>query len=194
MSKFVDLVLNTPGRLAMPIGVYAGLEMTGATVRQAVTDPIAQSEAVLALNEHFHTPLMLTAMDLSAESEAFGCLIRMSDEEIPKVLESGASLYHFGAPMDILTALKQAEGKVILAGNLDPSAVFHAGTPETVYAQVSALAKAVKPYRNFIMSSGCGPATRYPRPQPGSLLPGCQRRLNPGQGEQKPSELDAVLF
>ncbi len=49
MSKLVDLVLNTPGRLAMPIGVYAGLEMTGATVRQAVSDPIAQSEAVLAL-------------------------------------------------------------------------------------------------------------------------------------------------
>ena len=306
MSKFVDLVLNTPGRLAMPIGVYAGLEMTGATVRQAVSDPIAQSEAVLALNEHFHSPLMLTAMDLSAESETFGCEIRMSDEEIPtvigrrvtnaaeiealpnpkagdlrtavhlesarrlvasgkapvlggligpfslagrifgvsealeatiadpdlilsllekvtdflvgytrafreagavgvimaepaagllsprglarfsapfvrrifsevqtedftailhncgaqiahfpRVLESGASLYHFGQPMDILAALQQAEGKVILAGNLDPSAVFHAGTPESVYAATAALAKAVKPYPNFIMSSGC---------------------------------------
>ena len=306
MSKFVDLVLNTPNRLAMPIGVYAGLEMTGATVRQAVSDPSAQSEAVLALNEHFHTSLMLTAMDLSAESETFGCEIRMSDEEIPtvigrrvttaaeiealptpkagdlrtavhletarrlvasgkapvlggligpfslagrifgvsealeatltepdlilsllekvtdflvgytrafretgaigvimaepaagllsprglacfsapfvkrifsevqtddfsgvlhncgakivhfpKILESGASLYHFGAPMDILTALQQTEGQVILAGNLDPSAVFRAGTPETIYAQTSALAKAAKPYRNFILSSGC---------------------------------------
>ena len=49
MSKFVDLVLNYPGRMAMPIGVYAGLEMTGASVRQAVSDPTAQSDAVLAL-------------------------------------------------------------------------------------------------------------------------------------------------
>lgn len=306
MSKLVDLVLNTPGRMALPIGVYAGLEMTGATVRQAVSDPIAQSEAVLALNEHFHTPLMLTAMDLSAESETFGCEIRMADDEIPtvigrrvttaaeiaalpnpkagdlrtavhleaarrlvasgkapvlggligpfslaarifgvsealeatavdpelilsllekvtdflvgytrafreagaigvimaepaagllsprglarfsapfanrifsevqtedfsailhncgakiahfpKVIESGAAVYHFGAPMDILAALQQADRHVILAGNLDPSAVFYAGTPETVYAQTAALAKSVKTYPNFILSSGC---------------------------------------
>jgi uroporphyrinogen decarboxylase len=44
---------------------------------------------------------------------------------------------------------------VILAGNLDPSAVFHAGTPEQVYAQALALAKEVKSYPNFILSSGC---------------------------------------
>lgn len=299
-------VLHYPGRLAVPIGVYAGLDMTGATVRQAVSDPLAQSEAVLALHERFRTPLMLTAMDLSAEAEAFGCAVRMSDEEIPtvvgrlatsaaeiaalpapqpgdgrtavhlesarllaatgkapvlggligpfslagrifgvsetleatlsdpdlvlqllekasaflsaylkafraagaigaimaepaagllsprglarfsapfirrilaesqaddfsvilhncgakiahfpRVLESGASLYHFGAPMDILTALQQAEGRVILAGNLDPSAVFHAGTPQQVYAQTLSLAQAVRPYPNFIISSGC---------------------------------------
>ena len=290
----------------MPIGVYAGLEMTGASVRQAVSDPAAQSEAVLALHEHFHTPLMLTAMDLSAEAETFGCTIRMSDEEIPtvigrlapspeaiaalpapqpgdlrtavhldsarrlaasgkapvlggligpfslagriygvsealeatvsepetvlallekvtdflaayarafrdagaigvimaepaagllsprglarfsapfvrrivettqrddftlmlhncgaklahfpRVLESGAALYHFGAPMDILAALAQADGKAILAGNLDPTAVFHSGTPEGVYADALGLARAAKAYPNFIMSSGC---------------------------------------
>jgi uroporphyrinogen decarboxylase len=306
MSKLIDLVMKTHGRLAMPIGVYAGLEMTGASVRQAVSDPVAQSEAVLALNDRFHTPLMLTAMDLSAEAETFGCVIRMSDEEIPtvigrrvttseqiaalpapqggdlrtavhlesarrlvasgkapvlggmigpfslagrifgvsealettlsdpdlmlgllekvtdflidycrafrdtgaigtimaepaagllsprglacfsapfvkriaetvqtedftillhncgariahfpKVLESGISLYHFGAPMDIASALQQAEGKVILAGNLDPTAVFHQGTPEAVYAQARALMEIARPYRNFILSSGC---------------------------------------
>ena len=74
---------------------------------------------------------------------------------LPKVLESGATLYHFGAPMDILAALQQVDGKAILAGNLDPTATFHQGTPESVYDQASALAKAVKPYANFIMSSGC---------------------------------------
>ena len=306
MSKLVDLVSAYPGRLAMPIGVYAGLEMTGASVRQAVCDPAAQSDAVLALNAHFHTPLMLTAMDLSAEAETFGCAIRMCDDEIPtvigrrvtdaaqiaalpdpqagelrtavhlasarrlvasgkapvlggmigpfslagrifgvsealeatlsdpdgilalldkvtgflveyarafretgaigvimaepaagllsprglarfsapfvrriaeavetedftillhncgariihfpKVLESGVSVCHFGAPMDIQAALQQAGGRVILAGNLDPTAVFHNGTPEGVYAQTRALMEAARPYRNFILSSGC---------------------------------------
>jgi len=306
MSKLIDFVMNFPGRMVMPIGVYAGLEMTGATVRQAVSDPVAQAEAVLALHEHVHSPIMLTAMDLSAEAETFGCNVRMSDEEIPtvvgrratteaeiaalptpqpgdlrtavhleaarllvasgktpvlggligpfslagrifgvsealemtasepepvlalldkvttflidycrafreqgaigaimaepaagllsprglgrfsapfvkriveavetpdftlilhncgakiahlpKVLESGPSLYHFGAPMDLLSALQQVDGKAILAGNLDPTAVFHQGTPETVYAQASALLKATAPYKNYILSSGC---------------------------------------
>jgi hypothetical protein len=50
--------------MPMPIGVYAGLEITGATVRDAVTNASAQADAVLALHERFNTPVMLTAMDL----------------------------------------------------------------------------------------------------------------------------------
>lgn len=306
-TNFANFILNYPGRLAMPIGVYAGLEMTGASVRQAVCDPAAQSRAVLALHERFHTPVMLTAMDLSAEAEAFGCTIRMPEDEIPtvigrlvtdlagaqglavpaagsgrtsvhleacrllaaqsggapvlggligpfslagrlfgvsealeatmsdpdtvlvllekvtrflsdyaaafkragaagvimaepaagllsprglgrfsapfvrriiaevqderftvvlhncgaklahlpKVLESGAEIYHFGAPMDILAALEQVDGRVILCGNLDPSAVFHGGTPEEMHARVGELLAGVGGRRNFVLSSGC---------------------------------------
>lgn len=306
-TKFANYVLNRPGRLAMPIGVYAGLEMTKASVRQAVSDAAAQSEAVLALHEYFQTPVLLTAMDLSAEAETFGCEIRMSDEEIPtvigrlvtnkeqiealpdpqpgdrrtrvhldsaarliaagdeipvlggtigpfslagrlfgvsesleltiddpeamdallekttrfltryilafrqagalgvimaepaagllspralarfsasyikrivddvqgdgfalvyhncgakpphlpKILECGAEIYHFGAPMDILAALQQVDGRVILGGNLDPTAVFHSGTPERVREETETLLKAARPYRNYILSSGC---------------------------------------
>ena len=90
-TQFTDFILNYPGRLAMPIGVYAGLEMTGASVRQAVCDPAAQSQAVLALHRHFQTPVMLTATDLSAEAEAFGCTIRMPEDEIPTVIGRLAS-------------------------------------------------------------------------------------------------------
>jgi uroporphyrinogen decarboxylase len=306
-TKFANYVLSWQGRFAMPIGVYAGLEMTKATVRQAVSDAAVQTEAVLALHEYFKTPVMLTTMDLSAEAETFGCEIRMSDEEIPtvigrrvtttaeiaalpdpqpgdhrtrvhlatarklvaagdgtpvlgevigpfslagrlfgvsetleltiddpdameallekttrfltqyilafrergaqgvimaepaagllspralgrfsaayvkrivdavqgedfvliyhncgakpphlpKILEGGAEIYHFGAPMDIIAALQQVDGRVILAGNLDPTAVFHSGTPEHVQRETEALLKAAKPYRNYIVSSGC---------------------------------------
>lgn len=84
-TSFKQFCLSYPGRLAMPIGVYAGLDLIGATVRQAVTDASAQTEAVLALHDRFATPVMLTAMDLSAEAESFGCVVRMSDEEIPTI-------------------------------------------------------------------------------------------------------------
>ena len=85
-TAFSEFVMNSPQRIAMPIGVYAGLEMTGATVREAVSNPRAQFDAQAALHERFHTPILLTAMDLSAEAETFGCQIRMVEDEIPTVI------------------------------------------------------------------------------------------------------------
>lgn len=291
----------------MPIGVYAGLEITGASVKEAVTNADHQTEAVLALHERFNTQVMLTAMDLSAEAETFGCEIRMLDDEIPtvigrlvttgedidrlidpsvgdkrtsihlqtaqnlvsrangipvlggvigpfslagrlfgvseflelsltdpdlteqllqkatrflikyvqafrdqgvdgvimaepaagllsprglakyssafvkeivvetqtddftillhncgakiahlpKILEACAEIFHFGAPMDMSQAITQVGSEVILAGNLDPTAVFHSGTIAEVETQTSALMSLTSPYKNFIISSGC---------------------------------------
>ncbi len=306
-TRFAQFAMEYPGRLPMPIGVYAGLEITGASVREAVSSAEAQAQAVLALHERFDTPVMLTAMDLSAEAETYGCEVRMSDDEIPtvigrratsldevaalpdprpgdcrtavhlgtvqklvaagggtpvlggmigpfslaarlfgvsealeataagpevveallekvtpfladyaiafreagaagvimaepaagllsprgmarfssayvrriveaaqtedfaivlhncgaklahlsKVLESGAEIYHFGEPMDILAALEKVDGSVILCGNLDPSAVFRYSTAEQVRERTRQLLEAARPYPRFIPSSGC---------------------------------------
>ena len=291
----------------MPIGVYAGLEITGASVKDAVTSAVHQTEAVLALHERFNTQVMLTAMDLSTEAETFGCEIRMLDDEIPtvigrvvtsgeeidrlinptvgdkrtsihlqtaqnlvsrangipvlggvigpfslagrlfgvseilelsltdpdlaerllekatrflieyvqafrdqgvdgvimaepaagllsprglakyssafvkeivdktqtdsftillhncgakiahlpKILDAGAEIFHFGAPMDMSQAITQVGSEVILCGNLDPTAVFHSGTTAEVETQTSALMNLTSPFKNFIISSGC---------------------------------------
>ena len=82
---FNRLVLSSPARLALPIATYPGLTLTGATVRQAVNDPAAQFEAVAALHARYRTPVVLSAMDLSAEAEAFGCALHASENEIPSV-------------------------------------------------------------------------------------------------------------
>jgi uroporphyrinogen decarboxylase len=305
-TRFAQAILSQPGRLAIPIGAYAGLELTGGTVRDIVTDPKAQAAAVLALHERLRSPVLLAAMDLSAEAETFGCEIRMSATEVPtvigrrvtgrsdletlpapkpgdartavhlesarlikkavvspilgcmigpfslagrifgvsealeatasdpdimlallekvvafqigyatafretgisgvlvaepaagllspaglgrfsapfvkriveeaqtrdftvilhncgakfvhlaKILESGAEIYHFGAPMDIVAALERVAGQVILGGNLDPAGVFHGGTPETVRTATLALLEATKDHKNYFISSGC---------------------------------------
>lgn len=70
----------------MPIGVYAGLEITGASVLDAVSNAQVQTEAILALHERFQMEILLTAMDLSVEAEMFGCQIRMDEDEIPTVI------------------------------------------------------------------------------------------------------------
>lgn len=85
-SKIRSLVMNSPSRIPMLIGVYAGLEITGASVKDVVCDSAKQVDAILALHERFQTQLLLTAMDLSVEAEAFGCQIKMSDGEIPTVI------------------------------------------------------------------------------------------------------------
>ena len=312
-TRFSRFVRSYPGRLAHLIGVYSGLDIVGGTVREVVSRAELQAEAVLALRDRFRTPVLMTAMDLSAEAEAFGCEIRLSETEIPTVvgrrvtdsgeigslpdpvpgdartsvhleaarqlvrasggdpvigcmigpfslagrifgvsealmatalepgvilqlldkvtrfqaayarafretgaagvvvaepaagllspeglaafsapfvkriaaeaqtgdftvvlhncgakllhleaiLESGVEVYHFGSPMDILGALRRASGRAILGGNLDPTAVFHNGTPETVREQTQSLLEATKSFPDYFISSGCDipPAT-----------------------------------
>lgn len=306
LTNFSNSILQRSRPLAMPIGVYAGLDIISANVYQAVTDASVQAEAVLAMHTRFHTDYLLTAMDLSAEAETFGCQIRMSEDEIPtvvgrlastaeqvallpdpepgdmrtsvhlstahrlvktgtapvlggcigpfslagrifgvsealettvadpdlilsliqkvtcflkkyvlafremgaagiimaepasgllsprgmgrfsspfvkqiveavqtpdfviilhncsakiahlpKALESGAEVYHFGAPMDILAALQQVKGSVVLGGNLDPTEVFFSGTDQYVRNQTNQLLEITRPYKNFFISSGC---------------------------------------
>ena len=69
----------------MPIAVYPGLALTGARVCDVVSNPQAQAEAQIALHERYQTPFVLSAMDLSAEAEAFGCTIHFAETEIPAV-------------------------------------------------------------------------------------------------------------
>ena len=80
-----------------------------------------------------------------------GCRI----EHLPYQLESGVSIFHFGTPMNLVEALKQVPGKVVVAGNLDPAATFVNATPEEVSAAVETLLKKTAGHRNFLLSSGC---------------------------------------
>jgi len=305
--NFKEFILKSNERIAMPLGVYAGLDLTGASVLEAVSNVQAQTEAVMALHERFNSKVLLTAMDLSTEAEAFGCEIRLSKAEIPtiigrkvtnneeidqlavpevgtrrtkvhlqttsdlrrlnpnipilggvigpfslacrifgvseslelsisdpdvltklldktthflteyvnafrksgadgvimaepaagllsprglekfssqyikqiiektqindfqivlhncgaklvhlpKILESNASILHFGAPMDIIAALQQVESRIIISGNLDPASVFFSSSREKVQAQTSNLLNLTSGYKNFVISSGC---------------------------------------
>jgi uroporphyrinogen decarboxylase len=84
-SNFQQLVLNSRRRLALPVATYPALALTGAKVSDIVTNPRAQLDAQAALRRRFGSPFALSAMDLSAEAEAFGCTVAISDAEIPTV-------------------------------------------------------------------------------------------------------------
>jgi uroporphyrinogen decarboxylase len=78
------------------------------------------------------------------------------------VLESGAGLFHFGAPMDLPAALRQAPADVTLCGNLDPTAVFVQSTPDQVAALTAQRLTEAGAGGRFIVSSGCDVPARAP--------------------------------
>lgn len=82
---FNRLVFASPARLAMPIAVYPGLALTRARARDLVTHAPAQIEAQIALKERYGNAITLSAMDLSAEAEAFGCALYAPEDEVPSV-------------------------------------------------------------------------------------------------------------
>jgi len=74
---------------------------------------------------------------------------------LKEILKDGAAIHHFGKPMDLVAALQQVDDHTILAGNLDPAAVFVGSTPDEVYQQTRELLTATAGHRNFVLSSGC---------------------------------------
>ena len=86
VTRLAQAILGSPARLGFPVGAAPGLELTGATVRDLVSDPRLQAEAVLALHERFRSPVVFTAMNLSAEAGAFGCEVHVSEKEVPTVV------------------------------------------------------------------------------------------------------------
>ncbi len=104
-------------------------------MRAAVTDGSIQAEAVLAMHERFNSDFLLTAMDLSAEAESFGCSVRLSDDDIPTILgrhvtsRTEIEALPIPQPGDCRTAvhlnaareLAEADtGKPVLAGMIGP--------------------------------------------------------------------------
>lgn len=85
-TRFAKFVIEFPGRLAMPLCAYSGLEITGESVEDLVTVPGSQFKAIMALQDRYRTPVLITAIDTTAEAEAYGCEIKFSAREAPSIV------------------------------------------------------------------------------------------------------------
>ena len=74
---------------------------------------------------------------------------------IEKMGTSGAAALSLDWQIDMEESIKKIPQDVLLIGNLDPVKVFLQGTPESVKEDTIELMEKMKPYRNFVMSSGC---------------------------------------
>lgn len=116
----------------MPILTYPGTRLTNATVRDVVTDPANQASAQLALHKRFNTEVLLAAMDLSAEVEAFGGKPVISDWEVPavpgRVVADATQVRELAVPapgagrtgvyLEVVRLLRQAAKDVVILGGM----------------------------------------------------------------------------
>lgn len=87
MKKWIEEVLASDRRIALPIMTHPGIEYVGKTVREAVTDGEVHFAAIKALAERYPSAACTVIMDLTVEAEAFGAKILIPEEEIPTVTE-----------------------------------------------------------------------------------------------------------
>lgn len=85
-TRFAKFVLEYPGRLAMPLCAYSGLAITGESVEDMVSVPGSQFKAIMALKDRYQTPVLVTAIDTTAEAEAYGCEVKLSMRELPSIV------------------------------------------------------------------------------------------------------------
>lgn len=135
-TNLTQFILSTRQRLAMPIGIYPGLQITGKSVPKAVHDAVIQANAGLALHERYSSPFVQTAMDLSIEAEAFGAQVRFDDHEVPtifgRLITKPEDLNMLFAPkighkrtmvpLNVVPMLKERAGKesFVLGGMIGP--------------------------------------------------------------------------
>ncbi|HUI29405.1 MAG TPA: uroporphyrinogen decarboxylase family protein [Candidatus Acidoferrales bacterium] len=87
VSEWIVSLGNSPNRLAVPIMTHPGIESTGKTIVEAVSDGETQFRAIKAVQEKYSPDAATMIMDLTVEAEAFGSRINLSDKEIPSLTD-----------------------------------------------------------------------------------------------------------
>ncbi|MBP1639656.1 MAG: methylcobamide:CoM methyltransferase mtbA [Bacteroidetes bacterium] len=85
MKTWIDSILVSKQRIALPIMTHPGIEAIGKTVKEAVSDGQVHYEAIKAVSEQFSMSACTSIMDLTVEAEAFGATINLPDNEVPTV-------------------------------------------------------------------------------------------------------------
>ena len=119
MKKWVEDLINSDKRTALPIMTHPGIEMIGKQVYDAVTDGRVHFEAIKAVNEAYPLSVAATViMDLTVEAEAFGCEISFPKNEVPSVVGRLVTDYDSVAKLEIPDLTKGRVPQYLLANKL----------------------------------------------------------------------------
>jgi uroporphyrinogen decarboxylase len=88
MQSWVESVLHSDKRLAIPLMTHPGIELTGRRISDAVQKGEFHYQAIKAIHDTFPTAVDVAniMMDLTVEAEAFGCKVKYSDDGAPTIV------------------------------------------------------------------------------------------------------------
>lgn len=86
MKTWIDNILESNHRVAIPIMTHPGIESVGKRVIDAVKNGEVHFAAIRKVMEDYNTHACSVIMDLTVEAEAFGCEIGFPENEVPNVL------------------------------------------------------------------------------------------------------------
>lgn len=71
------------------------------------------------------------------------------------MVATGAAAYHFGNKCKMEEVIREVPSTALAMGNIDPVSVFKDGMPFQMRQTVTDLLEKMRPYPNFVLSSGC---------------------------------------
>ena len=84
-TNFANYILGQKHRLAMPLGIYPALQLTGKPISVALNDPLVQIDAVVEFFQKYGSAFLQTAIDLTVEPETFGSQIEFFNDALPAI-------------------------------------------------------------------------------------------------------------
>ena len=87
MNQWIQSVLSSKVRLAIPLMTHPGIELSGKKTIDAVTNGEYHYAAIRAIHDAFHPAVSVAniMMDLTVEAEVFGSKINFAEDEVPSV-------------------------------------------------------------------------------------------------------------
>ncbi len=106
MTLFEE-IQKLPKPFAVPLMGYPGIQITGATMKDAILFPDTQFDALKALVDYFDPPAVFPLMDLTVEASGLGLEVEYPEDDVAYVrkhpLREGNDLSHL-KEIDLLSA------------------------------------------------------------------------------------------
>jgi len=146
MDKASEFLINY-------INAYKAAGAGGVVMAEPLTGMLSP-----ALAEEFSAPYVKRIID-AVQTPDFVVVYHNCGNNTIKMIDSilsvGASAYHFGNSIDMAEMLQHIPADTIAMGNVDPSAQFLGGTPQSMREETLRIMNSCCAHPNFVISSGC---------------------------------------